>query len=71
MLTIDTTNEIVIDGKRTGYHVVQRADRTAVYRPAVELTMPHPRYALSHDKPASGVPGRADFESDLRSALGL
>ena len=66
------SNEIRIDGQPTGYHVAQRADRTVVYRSdGTEIKMPHPRYALSHNKPASHVPGRADFEADLRNTVGL
>lgn len=40
---------------------------TAPQLPAIEL--PHPRYSLAHDAPASGVPGRKQFEEDFLAAL--
>ena len=33
------------------------------------ITLPHQRYSLAHDGPASGVPGRKQFEEDFLAAL--
>lgn len=77
MLTIYSNNNISLDGKDTGLGVSQRQTGTVVFvRESVgqkieykELTMPSTRYALSGDAPASGVPGRSQFEADLRAVL--
>lgn len=57
--------------------VRQDQDRTRAHRMSLtgleqldELTLPHARYSLAHDRPGSGVAGRADFERDLLAALG-
>lgn len=34
-----------------------------------EHQMPHARYSLSHDKPASGVAGKVQFETDIRELM--
>lgn len=84
MLAIDSSGRITIDGANTGLHVKQ-AVRTIVYQPEVtalqaaslgcapqryrELPLPHARYSLAHDKPASGNPGRAQFEVDVRALI--
>jgi len=31
--------------------------------------MPHARYSLAHEVPASGVPGRSVFEADIRAVI--
>lgn len=77
MILIDTTNRIVIDGQRTPLAVIQRGDGTVVYTPEsrlsgqayVEHEMPHKRYSLAHEAPTSGVAGRAEFESDVKTLL--
>lgn len=77
MIHIDTTNGIVIDGTRTALAVTQRESGTVVYTPEsrlsgqsyVEHKMPHQRYSLAHDAPASGVAGRAQFETDVRQLI--
>lgn len=70
MLTITTCGRIAIDGKSTGYGVTQTSKQTAVYAIDGErVTMPHQRYALSTDHPASGMPGRLDFQRDLIAAI--
>lgn len=82
MIIIDSSNIIHLnDGKggaehrNTGYRVTQRAGGTVVYSVApngdhyCEHGMPHARYSTSHDKPASGVPGRAQFEADIRALI--
>lgn len=71
-MTIYTNNHIALDGNNTGWAVTQGADSTKVYKPNSNetLAMPAKRYALSTDAPDSGIPGRADFERDLRAALG-
>lgn len=74
-ITIDSANRISIDNIQTGLAVTQAADGTIVYTPEGVITkyathkMPRARYSLSHDKPASGVAGRSQFESDVRELL--
>lgn len=74
-LQIDTANSIIIDGRDTGLRIRQAAERTVIYTPETrsqayrEHEMPRPRYATSHDAPASGVAGRAQLESDLRALI--
>lgn len=74
-ITIDTKSRILIDNKQTGLAVTQTATGTIVYTPEgsnvsyKEHKMPHERYSLAHDKPASGVPGRSQFEIDLKEVL--
>ena len=53
----------------TGCTVAQLADGTTVWLDGVRLLLPAPRYALSTDTPASGIPGRPVFDRDLRAAL--
>lgn len=75
MIEITTNNAIHLDGKDTGLGVTQKAERTVVYvRETLtakyrEIQMPHQRYSLAHDAPASGNPGRAQFEADLRAVI--
>lgn len=78
MITIYENGDISISGRSTGLAVGQRADRTLVYtKESVftkakykEHTMPHQRYSLAHDAPASGVAGRAQFEADVLALIG-
>lgn len=78
MFVIDASNRIVINGQRTALAVVQRGEGTVVYTPESRLSgqaykehkMPHGRYSLAHDEPTSGVPGRGDFERDVKALLG-
>lgn len=73
MITIYSNGDISISGRSTGLAVGQRADKTLVYtKESVfsgakyrEHDMPHQRYSLAHDAPASGVAGRAQFEADV------
>ena len=60
---------IHIDDRDTGLFVRQDKEGTVVYtiNPYAERAMPHSRYALSHNTPASGVAGRCDFERDVRA----
>lgn len=69
-MNIYSDNSIEIDGAATGLYVKQSADGTIVYSSGGARTMPHGRYALSHNAPASGVPGRAQFEADIRALMG-
>lgn len=77
MIKIDTTNRISINGQPTGLAVVQRAAGTVVYTPESrasgieykEHPMPHTRYSLAHDTPASGAAGRSQFEADILALL--
>lgn len=73
--TIFLQGQIALDGHLTGYGVKQTPRGTEVYvtdegrekgRPW--LALPHFRYALSTDAPASGEPGRALFEADFVDA---
>ena len=92
-ITIYASGNISINGRSTGWTVLQEKGGTAVYRtvkrPApvlrytddgwvkaegfaderVRVSMPAPRYALSCNAPASGRPGRSDFERDLLAAM--
>lgn len=74
-ISIDTSNRINLDGHSTGLAVTQRQDGTVVYtpegigRPYAEHKMPHARYSLAHDAPASGAAGRAQFEMDIRALI--
>ena len=74
-MTIYTNGAIELDGQATGLHVRQKETGTVVYPSgyvgsgAVRVRMPHERYSLAHDAPASSVPGRAQFEQDLRAHL--
>lgn len=77
-LQIDTAEEILLDGQRTGLGVTQRREGTVVYtREQVgiryaEHKLPHARYLLGSDslitKP--GVATRAQFEIDERALVG-
>ena len=53
----------------TGCTVEQLADGTTVWLDGVRLLLPTRRYSLATDQPASGIPGRAVFDRDLRDAL--
>lgn len=74
-MTIDTRDWITLDGVATGLVVKQHKYGTVVYQPessgkAIDyIRMPHERYSLAHDAPSTGVPGRAQFEADLRDLL--
>lgn len=85
MIQVTTNNEILIDGQPTGLSVTQAAHGTVVYSPEkrlydgrgrdigqqkyLEHKMPHLRYSLAHDAPASGVAGKGQFEADIRELL--
>lgn len=83
-MTIDTSGYIKIDGADTGLAVTQRGGGTVLYRREIpkgrsasfpagqvyqELPLPQARYSLSHDRPASGNPGRAAFEEAVLAYL--
>lgn len=63
---------LTVYGPRQG-RVTQELDETVVTISDAtgrrRLPLPHPRYSLASDAPASGVPGRAAFERDLLAAL--
>ena len=71
-IEIYSNGHIHLDDEDTGMGVTQRASGTVVFvrdgagRSYREIEMPHSRYSLAHDKPASGNPGRQQFEQDLR-----
>lgn len=75
-ITISSGGQISIGSTLTGYGVKQAKSGTVVYvtddgrrleRQAI--TLPHARYALSCDAPASGNPGYRDFERDFLAAF--
>lgn len=74
-MIIYANGSIWLDGADTGIMVTQKKRGTVVYCPAferrdyVEYAMPHPVYSLAAETPASGVPGRGDFERDVRTLL--
>jgi hypothetical protein len=82
-MTIYDNGYISLDGVDTRISVAQAREGTRVFyreipdfvnpmqvkRKYEEIVMPHPRYSLAHDAPASGVAGRAQFEADLRNFL--
>jgi hypothetical protein len=74
-IIIYSDNSIEIDGKKTGLRVTQRQNGTVVYSAGhggadyKEHPLPSARYSLAHDTPASGVAGRAQFESDIRHVI--
>lgn len=70
-MDIHTNGHISNLGKPTGYAVSQDAQGTRLYRVKDGQTVPLPcaRYALSCNAPASGIPGRAQFEDDALFAM--
>jgi hypothetical protein len=77
MLQHATDNSLIIDGRDTGLKLTQRQDGTIVYTPDNRLRgqaykqhqMPHKRYSVAHDAPASGAAGRSQLEADLRELM--
>lgn len=77
MIEITTSNAILLDGKPVGLSLRQAQHGTVIYTPASvdgrvpyrEHPMPRRRYSAAHDAPASGVPGRAALEADLRALI--
>lgn len=73
MFTINSNGRISLNGNQTGLAVMQDARGTVVYTVESkssgtsykEHVMPHSRYSLAHNTPASGAAGRDDFERDL------
>jgi len=74
-ITIDSANRIAINNIQTGLAVTQNANGTVVYTPEgissryKEHKMPHARYSLAHNNPASKVAGRSQFEIDIKELL--
>ena len=65
-----TNNEIILDGKATGFGVAQTATGTEVIKAGVALQMPANRYNLTTDEFLSaGVAGLTQFETDFRAAV--
>lgn len=77
MLQIDTTGEILLDGKRTSLGLTQRQNGTVIYTRENlikglhyrEHAMPHERYSTVHAAPASGAAGIHTLEADIRALL--
>jgi hypothetical protein len=74
-LSVNTANHIEIDGSDTGLGYLQRESGTVVFTRQErgenyqEHAMPHARYSLAHDKPASGAAGRTQFETGIKALL--
>lgn len=69
-IVIYTNGNISINGADTGLSVSQTKDGTLLFKANGEaVQLPHNRYALSCSSPASGVPGRVEFERDLLNIL--
>ena len=71
-MIIYTNGQIGFDSEVTDFGVKQRADGTAIYnvKTGQEIKLPHRRYSLAHDAPASGNPGRAAFIRDFLAVTG-
>lgn len=75
MIQITADNEILIDGKRTGLGLWQKATGTVVYTREsgsakyAEHAMPRARYSAAHPSPASGVAGCNQLEDDVRALI--
>jgi hypothetical protein len=77
MLTIYTNGDISISGASTGLAVKQGPNGTIVHTKESAFTkaeykeheMPHQRYSLAADTPASGVAGRSEFEADVLALI--
>lgn len=76
-LSVSTSNHLMIDGKWTGYRVLQRKGRTIVYKgdipygtEPVGLPLPHAQYSTSFDGTTrAGHPGRDQFYIDVKAAI--
>jgi len=76
-LQIDTADRILLDGQETGLGVFQGRSGTLVYTPESlsrkvnheAHKMPHARYCLVVDRPDNNLPGRLEFEADVRELL--
>lgn len=74
---INTVNDIIINGEKTGLKVTQAKKGTIVYTPENLITgqkyqehqMPEVCYSTAHDAPASGVAGKLKFEADVLALL--
>lgn len=77
IIEIYENGHINVSGKRTGLAVTQDVRGTIVYTVESKFSgtvykehpMPHARYSLEHDKPASGRAGREDFKRDLLALM--
>lgn len=71
-MKIYMNGQIGFDAKLTDYAVKHRIDRTVVYnvKTGQEIALPHRRYSLAHNSPASGRPGRAAFIRDFLAVTG-
>lgn len=75
-VTIYADDTIAVDGSMC-WHVRQEREGTRVWRKSRDgravyepIELPRNRYSLATDRPASGNPGRADFERDFLAAIG-
>ena len=82
-LSIDTASgriTLIVDQgdyRFSGFHISQSKNGTVLYQPESllaktkykEFPLPSPRYSLAHDKPASGVEGRKEFDRDFLNFL--
>ncbi len=76
-IEIHAKRHILIDNARSGLAVTQDQRGTILYTVESkfsgttykEHSLPHSRYSLCIDNPASGCAGRSDFERDLISLI--
>lgn len=76
-VTIHANGDISTRGISTGLAVSQRRDGTVVYTKESQFSgtvyqehkMPHQRYSLALDRPASGAAGRAQFIADIQALI--
>lgn len=76
-LSVSTSNHLMIDGQWTGYRVLQRKNRTIVYKGDVShgvepigLELPCAQYSMSFDgMTKAGTPGRIQFYTDVKAAI--
>lgn len=80
-MQVAENGRISINGEFTGLGVTQSKEGTVVYtvethnrftnegRKYKVHLMPHVRYSLAHEHPASGAAGRAQFEADIAALM--
>lgn len=70
-LQINSNNEIILDGKPSGFGVTQKQHGTRVYKINGDyVDMPTNRYNLTTDNElAPGTQGRSQFEVDVRAMI--
>lgn len=71
MLTINSLNQIYVDGKKTKLAVVQHNTGTTVYwfKCAKDVEMPFKHYSLVHMDKRDGLPGLIKFKEHILGIL--